>query len=215
MSLVTFPSLDQELELLESFDLVIGVDEVGRGALAGPIAVGAAVFTKSTNLEIPTGLRDSKLLAESKRDGIADLARSWVSHQVGYSSVFEIEQFGITKALEQAAVGAIAPLIGPNTVVLLDGSHNWLKDSGLPVEYFMRVKADRDCAVVSAAALIAKTERDQMLRGLHEEFPAYDWGGNKGYASEKHIAAIKEHGPTEHHRVSWLQKILGEQNLLF
>ena len=213
MSLVAFPSLSQELELLESFDQVIGVDEVGRGALAGPVAVGAAVFTKSTHPEIPTGLRDSKLLAESKRDGIADLARSWVEHRVGYSSVFEIEQFGITKALEQAAIGAIAPLIGSKTVVLLDGSHNWLKDSGLPVQYFMRVKADRDCAVVSAAALIAKTERDQLMRELHQEFPGYDWAGNKGYASERHIAAIQEMGPTPHHRLSWLQRILGSNQL--
>lgn len=210
---MTFPSLSQEIELLQSFDQVIGVDEVGRGALAGPVAVGAAVFTKSTLQEIPAGLRDSKMLAESKRDAIADASRAWVDHLVGYSSVFEIEQFGITNALEQAAIGAIAPLIKPNTVVLLDGSHNWLKDSGLQVEYFMRVKADRDCAVVSAAALIAKTERDQLMRDLHEQFPGYDWSGNKGYASERHIAAIQELGPTPHHRLSWLEKILGANQL--
>jgi ribonuclease HII len=77
----------------------------------------------------------------------------------------------------------------------------------------MRVKADRDCAVVSAAALIAKTERDQLMRKLHEEFPSYDWAGNKGYASERHIAALQEIGPAPHHRISWLQKILGSNQL--
>lgn len=212
---MAYPSLELEFELLQNFNQIIAVDEVGRGALAGPVAVGAAVFTKETSESIPLGLRDSKLISETKRDPIGLLARDWVEHRVGYGGVFEIEEFGITKALEKAAIAAILPLVRPGTVVLLDGSHNWLSESGLAVDYLVRVKADRDCASVSAAALIAKTERDELMRGLHEEFPIYDWQGNKGYASEKHIAAIREFGPVIHHRTSWLQKILGEQNQLF
>ncbi|MCF8524717.1 MAG: ribonuclease HII, partial [Aquiluna sp.] len=89
-----YPSLDVEKLLLERYDTVIGVDEVGRGALAGPVAVGAAAFTRSTSLDIPAKLRDSKAITESKRDAIAELSRAWVSHAVGYSAVFEIEQNG-------------------------------------------------------------------------------------------------------------------------
>jgi ribonuclease HII len=210
-----YPSLDVEKLLLERYDTVIGVDEVGRGALAGPVAVGAAAFTRATALEIPEKLRDSKAIAEAKRDGIAELSRAWVKHAVGYSAVFEIEQNGITRALADAATGAIAQLISGKTIVLLDGSHNWLQDSGLAVDYHVQVKADRDCAIVSAAALIAKVDRDQHMRMLHEEFPDYGWEGNKGYASESHIKAIQNLGPTRHHRVSWLSKILAEANSLF
>ena len=120
-----YPSLDVEKLLLERYDTVIGVDEVGRGALAGPVAVGAAAFSRTTVLQIPAKLRDSKAITESKRDAIAELSRSWVSHAVGYSAVFEIEQNGITRSLADAATGAIAQLISGKTIVLLDGSHNW------------------------------------------------------------------------------------------
>jgi ribonuclease HII len=210
-----FPSLDVEKLLLERYDTVIGVDEVGRGALAGPVAVGAAAFSRTTSLEIPAKLRDSKAITESKRDAIAELSRDWVRHAVGYSAVFEIEQNGITKSLADAATGAIAQLISGKTIVLLDGSHNWLHDSGLDVDYHVQVKADRDCAIVSAAALIAKVDRDQHMRELHQEFPDYGWAGNKGYASESHIKAIQTLGPTRHHRLSWLGKILADANSLF
>ncbi len=210
-----YPSLDVEKLLLERYDTVIGVDEVGRGALAGPVAVGAAAFTRATSLEIPEKLRDSKAIAESKRDGIAELSRDWVKHAVGYSAVFEIEQNGITKSLADAATGAIAQLISGKTIVLLDGSHNWLQDSGLDVDYHVQIKADRDCAIVSAAALIAKVDRDNHMRELHVEFPDYGWDGNKGYASESHITAIQNLGPTRHHRLSWLSKILADANSLF
>jgi ribonuclease HII len=215
MYLVTSPSLDVELRLLADYDTIIGVDEVGRGALAGPVAVGAAAMNKQTITDVPVGLRDSKLIAESKRDEIALKSAAWVNHAVGYSAVFEIEQNGITKALADAATGAIAQLIQGKTIVLLDGSHNWLRDSGLSVDYHVQVKADRDCAIVSAAALAAKVDRDNLMRLLHAKFPDYDWAGNKGYASPSHIAAIQNLGPTPHHRLSWLTKILGEANSLF
>ena len=210
-----FPNLERELALLQNYEAVIAVDEVGRGALAGPVAVGATLFTRESIKEIPAGLRDSKLISESKRDAIGNAARDWLKFSVGYSSVSEIESQGITKALELAAVRAIQSIFSPNSVVLLDGSHNWLQESGLGVDYQVVVKADRDCASVSAAALIAKTERDVLMRELHLEFPDFGWAGNKGYSSEAHIAAIRKLGPTIHHRTSWLTKILGGENQLF
>jgi ribonuclease HII len=103
--------------------------------------------------------------------------------------------------------------VNGKTVILLDGSQNWLKDLG--IEVLMQVKADRDCAGVSAAALIAKVQRDQLMREYHLEYPLYGWASNKGYASESHIQAIQSLGPTKHHRQSWLTKILAEGQALF
>lgn len=209
---MSFPSLELELELIQTYDQVIGIDEVGRGAIAGPVAVGAAVFTKITQIEIPPGLRDSKLIAEGKRDEIAKSSAQWAAHSVGMQSASDIERFGISKALQLAAKEAIEPLAKGNTVLLLDGSHNFLAGVvNLPV--VLRTKADRDCAIVSAAALGAKVARDQLMRELHEEYPLYDWASNKGYASESHIAALRAMGPSSQHRISWLTKILGAEEL--
>lgn len=210
---MTTPNLDLERILLERYDRVICLDEVGRGSLAGPVAVGAAVITSETSSNLPVGLRDSKLIAEPKRDAIAKLAKDWVQHSVGYATSDFIESEGISKALAKAAIAAFEPLIMGKTIILLDGSQNWLQ--GLGVEVLMRVKADRDCAGVSAAALIAKAQRDQLMREYHLEYPLYGWAGNKGYASESHIQAIQSLGATRHHRHSWLSKILSQDQSLF
>ena len=209
---MTSPSLELELELLTKYSVVIGVDEVGRGSIAGPVAVGAAVFARGGQVEFPKGLRDSKLIAEKSRDQIADETKTWVRHAVGMQSAADIEQFGISKALQRAAVLAIEPLIEDGAVVLLDGSHNFLAGV-LPLPVVTRTKADRDCAIVSAAALCAKVERDSLMRELHVEYPFYDWDSNKGYASESHIAALRAMGPSKEHRLSWLTKILGAEEL--
>ncbi|MCF8528654.1 MAG: ribonuclease HII [Aquiluna sp.] len=212
---MSHPSLDLEAELLNTFDLVIGVDEVGRGALAGPVAVGAVAITNEHLGSMPEGVRDSKLVPESKRGSISELISSWAEFEVGYSGVEVIEAQGITKALKMAAIAAIRPLVSGNCIILLDGSQNWLVDADLGAEVTLRVKADRDHGSVSAAALMAKVSRDNQMRELHREHPEYDWHSNKGYASNSHIAALQSLGPTEHHRLSWLAKILSDQNSLF
>ena len=212
---MSYPNLDLEAQLLETYDLVIGVDEVGRGSLAGPVAVGAVALSSLHLDSLPAGIRDSKLIAESKRDGLALLVHEWAAYQVGYSGVEVIETQGITRALKLAAIQAITPLISGKTIVLLDGSQNWLADAGLQADVTLRVKADRDHGSVSAAALVAKVERDNLMRDLGELFPDYQWGSNKGYASESHIQALQTLGPTIHHRISWLSKILAGSNSLF
>jgi len=207
---VTFPSLELETQLLARYGQVIGLDEVGRGAIAGPVAVGAALLTSSTSTAIPSGLRDSKLIAESKRAIVSALVQEWVPTAVGEASVQEIETNGISWALQQAALRALEALNPDKGVILLDGSHNFLQGLvKLPV--VMRTKADRDCAIVSAAALTAKVSRDNRMTELHEQYPMFEWASNKGYASESHIAALKSHGPSEHHRLSWLGKILQDE----
>lgn len=207
-----FPTLETELELLQTYEHVIGVDEVGRGAVAGPVSVGAARFSRGDSTHIPSGLADSKLLSESKRETVASQIPSWLVCNVASVEAVGIESAGISKALQQAAVEAISSLLLPGSVILLDGTHNFLRGV-LDVPVVTKVKADRDCAVVSAAALMAKTSRDSHMRDLHLDFPLYDWVSNKGYASESHIAALQAAGPTQHHRISWLSKILGTEQL--
>ncbi len=207
---MTFPSLELESDLIARYGQVIGIDEVGRGAIAGPVAVGAALYGPNSSTDIPIGLRDSKLIAESKRATVAALVQDWVPTTVGEASVHEIESKGISWSLQQAALRALENLNPGSGVILLDGSHNFLQGLvALPV--VLRTKADRDCAIVSAAALTAKVSRDQRMTELHEQYPVFEWLSNKGYASESHIAALKTYGPSEHHRLSWLGKILQDQ----
>jgi ribonuclease HII len=211
-----FPTQAVEAGLLEQHRVVIGLDEVGRGALAGAVSVGACAIGSSHLGNAPEGVQDSKLVAEHKRADLANAVRDWADVAVGHASVFEIEQFGISRALRLAGERAIAALAVDLSVavVLLDGSSNWMgADAVVPV--ITQVKADRDCTVVAAASLAAKAERDQMLIELAVADDRYGWQRNKGYSSAEHIRALQSFGPSEHHRLSWLSKILADQTQLF
>jgi ribonuclease HII len=208
---VTEPRLTLERRLLREVPLVIACDEVGRGALAGPVAVGATVIdAPRARKRVPTGLRDSKLVPEARRADVALRAGAWVlASGVGWASAAEIDDVGIMRALGLAAIRALADLeangieIG-DAIVLLDGNHDYITAAGAtgltvrPV-----VKADRDCASAAAASVIAKVARDTLMIGLHDDAPAYGWARNKGYASLDHRTAIREHGLSAHHRASW------------
>jgi len=207
------PNLDVENSLLERFARVIGIDEVGRGALAGPVAVGAFALERNSLEGMPATLRDSKLVPEKQRASLAREVADWGRAVVGYSSVEIIENQGINRALQLAALEALESFDLSEAVILLDGSHNWLGDCG--AEVVVRVKADRDCGSVSAGAITAKVARDNLMVSLDEDFPKYGWAGNKGYSSASHIAALQSMGPTEHHRISWLSKILSTEQELF
>jgi len=210
---VTFPSLDLEKELLKSFDAVIGIDEVGRGALAGPVGVGAFLLTPDLLDSLPPTIRDSKLIAEKKRTEVANMVLAWGECGVGLCPVSTIEEKGISFALRTAALQAIENLKTQNAVVLLDGSHNWLGEIGMKV--VVQTKADRDCGSVAAASVVAKVRRDDLMAKLSQDFPDYGWDSNKGYSSNSHIEAIQRLGPTMHHRTSWLEKILSKDLGLF
>ncbi len=207
------PSLELESSLLEKYGRVIGIDEVGRGALAGPVAVGAFALEQKSLGGMPATLRDSKLVPEKQRAKLAHEVSEWGQAVVGYSSVEIIENQGINRALQLAALDALQSFELSEAVVLLDGSHNWLGECG--AEVVVRVKADRDCGSVSAGAITAKVARDNLMVGLDERFPEYGWAGNKGYSSASHIAALQSLGPTEHHRIGWLSKILSTEQQLF
>lgn len=207
-----FPTLDLERQLLQSRASVIGIDEVGRGALAGPVAVGAFFFQAENLSEIPEGLRDSKLIAEPKRAIVAERVQSWGKFALGMASAAEIEEIGITAALARAAARAIE-LLPAADLILLDGSHNWLGANFGPVQ--VRTKADRDCASVAAASVVAKVQRDAVMTNLATEIPNYDFERNKGYSSPSHIQALRDFGPSAEHRKSWLGKILASDQSLF
>ncbi len=207
------PSLDFEIELLRSgATRVVGIDEVGRGALAGPVCVGVAVVDASVT-SVPIGLADSKLISEKRRDALVPALKDWVvAYGIGYAEPAEIDEVGIIGALRRAGIRALQQLPFTPEVAILDGSHNWLSrgddlffdgaDLVTPPVH-MRVKADRDCAAVAAASVLAKVDRDARMVKLDAQFPGYGFASNKGYGSAEHQAAIAARGLTDAHRRSW------------
>lgn len=212
---VADPTLETERELLGAgAAYVIGCDEVGRGALAGPVAVGMAAVALDCGA-FPEGLRDSKMLSEKRREALHAPVSAWVRHQaVGMASAEEVDELGITACLGLAGRRALVelhhlgvPLL--DSVVLLDGSHDWLTPAlANPVPVRVRVKADRDCASVAAASVLAKVHRDRLMAAWHEESPEYGWAGNKGYGSAAHLDAIRAGGASRLHRRTWLSGVL-------
>jgi len=196
--------------------VVIGIDEVGRGALAGPVSVGLVAVARCDTW--PDGLADSKQLTARAREAlISPLSTFGVGRTVGHASAAEIDEVGIIAALRLAGVRGLAALVTEGVVadaVLLDGTHDWL--TAPPADLFssatddvetppvtMVVKGDGLCASIAAASVIAKVERDAIMRAAHVEHPHFGWEGNKGYGAAAHLDAIREHGPSDWHRVSW------------
>lgn len=208
---VVAPKLSLERQLLKECDLLISLDEVGRGALAGPVAVGAAAMDAAgARRRVPDGLRDSKLVTERRRPEVAARAAAWVpASAVGWATSTEVDEVGIMRALGLAASRAVQAIVDQgvaidNALVLLDGNHDYVS-AAHPVPLRVRpvIKADRDCASVSAASVIAKVARDTYMAELHVGHPAYQWDRNKGYASLEHRDAIRALGLSPHHRSSW------------
>lgn len=232
------PHLRHERALLRSgARLVAGMDEVGRGSLAGPVSVGVVVVGLETR-SAPRGVADSKLLTPAARTALLPALGRWgVARAVGHASPAEIDAIGIIAALRLAghrALAAVGAVAGPVDVVLLDGNHDWLTPPAqgelfalevatralaphasdahvapvpvpaVPVPaVHLRIKADRTCASVAAASVLAKCERDALMTSLAPAHPAYRWDENKGYASPEHVAALRALGPSALHRRSW------------
>jgi ribonuclease HII len=185
---------------------VIGCDEVGRGAIAGPVAVGMAVVDLDCGAA-PRGLRDSK----KRREQLAPLAQEWARFgAVGLASAEEIDRLGIMAALGLAGRRALNALVRSGAaiaeaIVLLDGNHDWLTPAlRRPVAVSTRVKADRDCVSVAAASVVSKVHRDRIMIAADRRIPGYGWAGNKGYGSAGHFMALDVLGPSRMHRHTWL-----------
>lgn len=225
------PTLRQERSLISGGARVVaGMDEVGRGALAGPVSVGVVVVDAATRTA-PQGITDSKLLTPAARVALVPQLRRWsVAWAVGHAGPAEIDAHGIVAALRLAGRRALAQVrrtCGDVDVVLLDGSHDWL--SGAAPDLFEAaeadpsvdpeasepavrtlVKADLQCSSVAAASVLAKVERDELLVRLARQYPAYAWDQNKGYSAPAHLEALRRHGATPQHRRSWNLRALAD-----
>ena len=216
----TRPDRSLEKALLETYDYVGGLDEVGRGALAGPVSVGLAIVARRTDDDFPEGLADSKQRTARARTGLIEPVHGWlVDHAVAHASPAEIDEHGIVGALRMAGLRALQQVADRGHapgVIILDGVADWLtalegthapKDSPEPAEVpstppvRMEVKADARCAVVAAASVLAKVERDRLMADLDD--PGYGWASNKGYASPAHVRGLTALGASDQHRRSW------------
>ncbi|MFD7442727.1 ribonuclease HII [Streptomyces sp. NPDC059909] len=193
-------TVERSLRATTGAKIIAGVDEVGRGAWAGPVTVCAAV----TGLRRPpAGLTDSKLITPKRRTELAKELETWVtSHALGHASPEEIDEFGMTAALRLAAVRALDALPVRPDAVILDGKHDYL---GLPWRVRTVIKGDQSCVAVAAASVIAKVHRDAMMTelGLEPVCEPFGFAENAGYPSPVHKAALAELGPTPYHRLSW------------
>lgn len=208
--------LEFERALIARGETVVGLDEVGRGALAGPLIVGAVALRCCE--APPVGLNDSKLLSPARRTSLVEPLERWAAAwSIGSASAAEIDAWGLRLALAVAATRALDRLELAPTHALVDGPLNLLRsplDVALgaqappPLRYrFLPVtaivKGDRCCASIAAASVLAKVHRDALMVGLGQQYDEYQWASNKGYGVPGHLEAIRRIGPNEHHRRSW------------
>lgn len=194
-------TVERSIRATTGAKVIAGVDEVGRGAWAGPVTVCAAV----TGLRRPpAGLTDSKLIAPKRRAPLAAELEQWATaHALGSASAEEIDRLGMTAALRLAAVRALEALPVRPDAVILDGKHDYLK---APWRVRTVIEGDRSCVAVAAASVIAKVRRDAMMAELEVRDAAYapfGFAANAGYPSPVHKAALAELGPTPQHRMTW------------
>ncbi len=192
-------SLEREL-LADGHQCVVGIDEVGRGAWAGPLVVGAAVLPLDRRVN---GVRDSKLLTEGAREHLFQRIASWcTTWAVGEASQAECDELGMAEAQRVAARRAIQALAVRPDVAVVDGTWDFVGDA---VERVVtRVKADRTCLPVAAASVLAKVSRDRWMRQMAEHYPLWGFEANKGYPCHHHRAALCAHGPSAIHRRTWV-----------
>ena len=185
----------------EGYTLLCGVDEAGRGPLAGPVCAAAVMLP--TGCEI-NGLDDSKKLSESKREMLFEIiTKQAISYGIAFASVDEIERLNILGATFLAMNRAIAQLDPTPALALIDGNRN----SGITFRSRCIVDGDAKCASIAAASILAKVTRDRYMLEMAERYPQYGFEKHKGYGTKVHYAAIREFGPSEIHRLSFLKKM--------
>lgn len=194
------PGLHHERQLWSAgAEVVVGVDEVGRGSWAGPISVGAAVVPRDRRVY---KIRDSKMLTEAEREALFDRVATWcVAWAVGHASHTECDELGMSAAQKLAASRAVDGLGLEVDHVLIDGSWNFVP-GGRPTTRI--VKGDATCLSISAASILAKVTRDRLMRAEAPNFPGYDFEHNKGYPCPRHKIALQGMGPTSIHRRTWV-----------
>ncbi len=193
------PTLRVERELWDAGQrVVVGVDEVGRGAWAGPLTVGAAVVPRHRRVY---KLRDSKMLTEDEREALFDRVADWCERwAVGHASHEECDELGMSDAQRLAARRALAGLGVEPDRVLIDGKWDFVARGTTKTI----VRGDATSLSIAAASILAKVTRDRILRGLAPHHPHYAFDDNKGYPCPRHKAALQAWGPSAIHRRSWI-----------
>jgi len=191
--------IEQEL-WAQGYETIVGIDEVGRGAWAGPLMVGAAILPREKRV---LGVRDSKMLTEAGREAIFDRIADWcAAWSIGSASQEECDELGMADAQRLACRRAIDGLGVTPDVAVSDGNWDFVTPTVAHVE--MRVKADRDCLSVAAASILAKVVRDREMRVLAESYPNWSFDTNKGYPCPVHKSALQGYGPSAIHRRTWV-----------
>ena len=187
----------------QGVQVICGVDEAGRGPLAGPVCAAAVILPP--HLELP-GLTDSKKLTDKKRRELYPIIKEQaIAWGIGLATEKEIDEINILQATFLAMERALAQLNVKPDLALIDGNRE--KDFGLPVKTV--VKGDSLSANIAAASVLAKVTRDDLMVALAEEYPQYGFEIHKGYGTKAHYAALREHGPCEIHRMTFLKKFYG------
>ena len=185
--------------------VVCGVDEAGRGPLAGPVCAAAVILPP--NVDIP-GLNDSKKLTDERRRELFPVIQEQaIAYGIGLASHEEIDQINILQATYLAMERALAQLSIKPELALIDG--NRAKDFGIPVQTV--VKGDSLSASIAAASILAKVTRDDLMMAAAEEYPQYQFDVHKGYGTKAHYEALTAHGPSPIHRMTFLKKFYGEK----
>lgn len=195
--------LEYENKVIKNgYKAVCGVDEAGRGPLAGPVCAAAVILPANTIID---GVNDSKKLTEKKREELFDIIKETaISYSVAFASVEEIENFNILNATMLAMKRAVEGLDVNADYAIIDG--NKLPQLDIPCEYI--IKGDAKSMSIASASILAKVSRDRLLYKYAQEYPQYRFDKHKGYGTKLHIQALKEFGPCPYHRKSFLKNIL-------
>lgn len=191
-----------ENEIYDSgVSILCGVDEAGRGPLAGPVCAAACILPRGLVID---GLDDSKKLSDKKRRELFDvIKREAVSFGVAFASVEEIEEHNILRATFMAMNRAIAKLDAVPELAIIDGN----RAAGIEMPARCIVKGDSKCADIAAASILAKVTRDEYMLAMAEKYPEYHFEKHKGYGTKLHYEALREYGPSPIHRMSFLKKV--------
>lgn len=185
----------------EGFDLICGVDEAGRGPLAGPVCAAAVIMPRGIDI---AGLNDSKKLTDKKRVALYDvICDNALTYGIAFASVEEIESINILNAAMLAMNRAIEKLSPQPQLALIDGNRN----SAINVPSRCVIKGDAKCADIAAASILAKVTRDRYMLEMAERYPEYHFEKHKGYGTKLHYEALRKYGPSEIHRPSFLRKM--------
>lgn len=187
----------------QGYQLIAGVDEAGRGPLAGPVCAAAVILPP--NVDIP-GLNDSKKLTDKRRRELVPVIKETaLAYGIAFANESEIDDINILQATFLAMERAVSQLSIKPEILLIDGNRQ--KDFGIPVETV--IKGDSLSASIAAASILAKVTRDGLMLEMAEKYPQYGFDIHKGYGTKAHYTALAEHGPCPAHRISFLKKFYG------